>query len=610
MSKSTHDNRQDNGFLAELGRELRDLWRGLGDSWSGAGVSFRNQMRRMRHQRLDYIVMPVDGSLPERPSPPRSFWERRLPLLPPEPLSMHQLNVRLRCIADADNVNGVVLVFRGFTAGLATIQNFRRAVERLRASGKRCIVYTPYLDLLHYYAATAADTIIVPHGAQFDVLGLHADVAFYRDALAQVGVQMDVVQISPYKTAFDTFQHSDMTPQQREQLDWLLDDQFDMLTADMAAARSMAQEAFQTLIDGAPYRAEQALELGLVDHIAFEDELADLLAEQPAAEDDGSADTADSPTKPKRARLKTWRAAADLLTEKSRPHSGRYIGVLSLEGMITMGPSRQSPVDLPIPFLGSATAGEQTVVRLLRQIEKQQEMAALIFHVDSGGGSALASDLIMRELARIARKKPVLAYMGNVAASGGYYVAAPASHIMTQTGTTTGSIGVIMARLSTAGLYEKLRINSVQLQRGRHADLYTGLTPLTEEQYDLLWEGVVATYDEFKQVVADGRGLPFDELDPICEGRVWTGRQAAAHHLVDSHGDFLDAIATAAELAELDEDDVYAISVVDFFTRTNRYVLPRPSETVEALAGWFSRERLEELNGRPLLLMPFQLRLK
>ncbi len=138
--------------------------------------------------------------------------------------------------------SGVLFIFRGFQTGLATLQNFRLSIQRLQEAGKKVVVYTPYLDAKHYYAAAAADRIIAPPGTQFDVLGLHAEVIFLKDALQQIGVQMDVVQISPYKTAFDMFQHNDMTPEYRDQLEWLLDEQFDMLTADMAAGRSMSQD--------------------------------------------------------------------------------------------------------------------------------------------------------------------------------------------------------------------------------------------------------------------------------------------------------------------------------------------------------------------------------
>ena len=171
-------------------------------------------------------------------------------------------------VADADNVRGVVFVFRGFSAGLATLQNFRAAVARLRAAGKDAVVYTPYLDLAHYYAATAAARIIAPPGAQFDVLGLYTEVTFLKDALARVGVQADVVQISPYKTAFDRFSQADITPEYRAQLDWLLDDQYDMLTADMAAGRGLPQATLRELIDRAPLSAEEARAAGLIVGVA------------------------------------------------------------------------------------------------------------------------------------------------------------------------------------------------------------------------------------------------------------------------------------------------------------------------------------------------------
>jgi protease-4 len=196
-------------FTKELGRELRQLDQSLDNGWSNVLLAMRNGLRRLRGARLDYVVMPVGGPLPERDGPPRSFIERRLPL-PADPLSLQRLNARLRAVADADNVRGVVFIFREFHAGLATLQNFRAAVARLRASGKKAIVYTPYLDLPHYYAATAADRIIAPPGARFEVLGLYTEIDFLKDALARVGLQADVIQISPYKTAFDRFSRSDL----------------------------------------------------------------------------------------------------------------------------------------------------------------------------------------------------------------------------------------------------------------------------------------------------------------------------------------------------------------------------------------------------------------
>mgnify|MGYP003376256123 CR=1 FL=1 len=313
-----------------------------------------------------------------------------------------------------------------------------------------------------------------------------------------------------------------------------------------------------------------------------------------------------------KARLKSWGQAWDLLLEKPRRHTRRYVGVLSLEGLISMGPSRRPPIDLPIPFVGGETAGEQTLVATLRRLETLDDLAALVLHVDSGGGSALASELIGRQIELFAARKPVVVYMGNVAASGGYYVAAPAAYIMSQTGTTTGSIGVITAKISTAGLYDRLSINRVSLERGEHAGLYRDSDPMTTEERAIFQRTIHETYDQFVAVVARGRKLSPEAVDAIGGGRVWTGRQARQRGRVDGHGDFLDAIKKAAELAALPVDDVYAISVFNFTPRTSQYtVYPNGSARLaEEAARLLSGETLRALTGRPMLLLPYELRLR
>jgi protease-4 len=638
-------------FFTDLKRELGDVWKAITNAWSHTGISLRNGMRHLRDAKIDYLLMPIGGPLPERAPPPRSFIERQLPL-PPPPLSMQVINRRLQAIADADNVKGVVFLFQGFGAGLATLQNLHRSLKRLRENGKEVIVYTPMLDMASYYVASAADRIIVPPSTQFDVLGLRMEAVFLKDALAQVGVEMDVIQISPYKTAYNMFGETDMTPEQQEQLTWLLEDRFDEMTATMANGRSLSQDAFQSLIDQAPFFPEDALKAGLIDAIAYEDELANLLAEKqeeapehekveertavtvPQSIENNSVETASplsvSPQEGEKivslpsggteegkedhpkAKLIPWPEASGLLLEKKRQKQRKFVGVISLEGAIMMGPSRTPPIDLPIPFIGGETAGEQTLRQQLRTAEKMDDMAALIFHVDSGGGSALASDIIGREIERISQKKPVLVYMGNAAASGGYYVSAYAKHIMAQTGTVTGSIGVISGRISTQGLLNKLQINQVHLQRGARAGLYQDSKPMTEDERTVFWKSIVETYGKFKQVVANGRSLPYDELDEICEGRVWTGRQAIDLKLVDSIGDFVDAIRKAAEMGGLETGDEFIIPIMNIGQGNGRYNQPKPFEESSQVLNEISRLLLGEtftaLKGQPLMLMPFEIR--
>ena len=350
------------------------VWHWFADSWAISDVYSRNWIRKLRRASVGYVMMPIGGPLPERASPRRGFVERRLPLWPTPPLSMEYLNGRLQLIADADNVKGVLLIFRGLETGLATIQNFRSSLERLREAGKESIVFTPSMDLRHYYAASAADRIYAPPGATFNMLGLHAEIVFLKDALQQIGVEVDVVQISPYKTAFDNLQHETLTPEYREQLNWLLDDQYNTITADIARSRGMEQEAFSALVDSAPHFAGPAVELGLIDGLAYEDELAYWLAQEHGdqasnaahgengnqSENGESLEEKRKKTRPK-ADIKSWPQAYRSLLEKPRRSASRFVGVISMEGMMTMGQSRRSPVDLPIPFLGGATAGEQTL---------------------------------------------------------------------------------------------------------------------------------------------------------------------------------------------------------------------------------------------------------
>lgn len=608
-------------------QQMRQEWLAaanwLDDSWRQSGIWLRNQLRELQGAKIDFVVIPVEGSLPERAAPPRPFWQRQLGLYH-DPMSLQDLNHIVQRICDADNATGVLFTFQGLSTGFATLQNFRHTIQRLKDAGKKVVVYTPYLDLPHYYAATAADLIVAPPSAGFEVLGLHSSTTFLKDSLALAGIQFDVIQISPFKSAYDSLGKSEMSPELEQQITWLLDEQFDLLTTDMASGRGKTTTELRAVIDQAPLFGDALCQHGLVDALVYEDELAYWLAERGESEpsavsseqsvedgeqqgteesDNNTAENGDQ-SRPQ-ATLVLWQEAIPLLKERFRRSTSQYIGVVSLTGAIVPGESRNPPIDLPIPLVGGDMAGEATLTRLLRQAEEQDDMAALIFHVDSPGGSALASDLIARQIERIARKKPVVAYMGNVAASGGYYVSALAHHIMAQPGTMTGSIGVINGRISLSELENKLKINRVTLKRGEHAELYNNVTPMNETERSLFHQSIQAIYQQFKEIVARGRELPYDELDPICEGRVWTGRQALAHKLVDSHGDFPAAIRQAAQLAGLPHDDNHRIQVVNFYDRDRQYRLPQPITETADLLRLFTWESWQPFNGKPLLLMPF-----
>ena len=389
-----------------------------------------------------------------------------------------------------------------------------------------------------------------------------------------------------------------------------------MLTADMAAGRKMTQEQLQSLINTAPFGAEQAKEAGLVDELAYDDQVSALIAQRwPPTEPEKKTKrkkAAKQANGVKKAKLIKMRDARKRMIQRVHRTTDKYIGVINVEGTIMMDVAPPLlPFDSPV-----STASQSTLVPLLRHAANDEDMAALILHINSPGGDALASDLIWREVDRIRPKKPIIVYMNNIAASGGYYIAAGGSTIISQPGTMTGSIGVIITRPATAGVFDKLNINRVTLQRGENAGLYRGATPWGDDERAVVRKRLVATYDQFKQVVAKGRDLPFDELDPICEGRVWTGRQAAAHKLVDEHGDFLTAVERARQLANLPKE--VEVPIRTMLSRSSTYVLPdansiaRPAVGfhgyVQMVEGLFGQTFLSQMDGRPMMMMPFDFR--
>ena len=281
------------------------------------------------------------------------------------------------------------------------------------------------------------------------------------------------------------------------------------------------------------------------------------------------------------ARILPFDEARNALYRRPRLRQRKSIGVISLSGMITSGKSRRFPAGLPV--VGSSTVGSSTVQQLVRAALANERLAGILLHVDSSGGSALASDLIWRELTLLKRKKPVVAYLGDVAASGGYYVSLPAQKIVCQPATITGSIGVIMAKLVTGEAFSKIGAKRFSVQRGENADIYAGDHPWRPEQRDKVEEQIDYVYSNFKRLVADARQLTQESLDDLCGGRVWTGRQAQMHGLVDELGDFTTAIDRLCELADLPQDG--SVAVVQVTADQGRPRPPLSERSLDLAAG-------------------------
>ena len=409
---------------------------------------------------------------------------------------------------------------------LATAGAIRAQIGVLKRAGKRVSSYLTQLELPSYYLSSAAHEVVLPESAELAVFGLAFEFTFLRDALARYGIAFEKLAVREYKNAFDTFVRQEMSGAQREQYGRLLDSLEATLLGELAAARGVTPEVVRGWIDEGVTSAARAQDLGMIDRVAYEDEVV------------GS--------------YKPLSEAARFLRVRPRPLKGGRVAVVSLEGAIVTGKSRRSP--LPLPLVGGAQAGSETLLRAFRAAEKDKGTAAVVFYVNSGGGSALASDLIWRELVRLKKSKPVVAVMGQVAASGGLYVLTHADHLIADPTTLTGSIGVLTAKLVLAGFNELYGLNPEALSRGRFALASSPSHPFSEEERALQERYLAEVYDRFTARVAAGRRLEWARVDEIGRGRVWTGRDALELGLVDELGDVGLGVRRAKEIAGLREE--------------------------------------------------------
>src|SRR5918997_1556692 len=470
--------------------------------------------------------MEISGALPEFETPV-GFLRRRFNR-GPGPLTLQTLRDRLDRISADDRVRGVALRIKDVDAGWAALEEAREELLAFREGGGRVLAYLQDpVDTRSYYLACAAGEVLAAPLVTVGVTGVRTGVSFFKDALERLGVGAEVVAVSPYKSAGEPYTRNDFSREAREQAERLLDGRYEQIVRALGGSRGLTAEEARGAIDGAPYGPGEALKAGLIDGVAYEDELPERLA-----------------AGGERLRLAEWGTARRRLKVPYRRRVRRRVGVVPVKGPVSRGRSRRVPV--PIPFLGGERAGSDSVVAALRGAERNRRVGAVLLHVESPGGDALASDLIWREVERITAKKPVVVLMGNVAASGGYYVSAPAASVVARRSTVTGSIGVITIRPSADRLYKKVGVNPVGLERGERAGLLDLARPPTEDEVRVLEHQIGLVYDEFKDRVSRGRNLT--DLEAIAGGRVWSGAEALDLGIVDGVGGFREAFRRACEL--------------------------------------------------------------
>ncbi len=516
-----------------------------------------NVFARLFKRPPDYVWIEVSGSLPEFELP-TSFLRRRLSPGAPS-ISLEALRERLDRISSDGRAKGIALRIRNLDADWTVLEEVRSELARFRQRGGRSIAYLLEPDTRSYYLACAADEVYATPLSTINVTGIRARVNFLKDALNHVGVEAEVVAVSPYKSAGDTFVRNDFSKESREQTERLLERRYATLVDAVASGRDLSPEEVREKIDLAPYTASSAVTEGLIDGVCYEDELPGKLG-----------------ANSEQAKLAEWDAARGALRMPYRKRAQRVVGMVRLSGAIVRGKSRKLPV--PLPLLGGEQAGDESVVAALRVAEKDRRVAAILFHVDSRGGDALASDLIWREVQRIREKKPVVVLMGAAAASGGYYVSAAAHYIVARENTVTGSIGVILIRPTTASLFGKLGVNPVTVERGARSGILDTSHKPDADELGVLKGQIQHIYSEFKDRVSRGREIDLDALDSISGGRVWTGSEARERGLVDEIGGYRVALRKALDLGGIEEETPETLVKIS----PPRNARPAPGNPVEA----------------------------
>ena len=445
--------------------------------------------------------------------------------------------------ATDERVAALVAHIGGGNMGFAQLQDVRQAVERFRASGKPAIAWSETFGEVSpgnggYYLATAFDEIHLQPSGDVNLTGLMLESMFLKGTFEKLGMVPRMDHRYEYKNAMNTFTEEAFTPAHREAMETLMTSLFGGMVDDMAAGRGLESEALDALIDGGPFYGEEAVIAGLVDSLSYRDQVYDLVRQRVGGKSE----------------LLFLNA---YLERAGRPDDrGKGVALIYGVGGISRGPSQYNA------FNGSTTMGSETVTAAFRAAIADPSIEAILFRIDCPGGSYVASDAVWREVA-LAREagKPVIASFGNVAASGGYFVAMGADKIVAQPGTITGSIGVLGGKIVTAETWDKVGITWDEVHTNDNSRMWAANHDYSDAEWarHQTWLGRV--YEDFTSKAAAGRGMDVDALREVAKGRVWSGTDALEIGLVDALGGFDVALDLIREALELPADGKLKLEV-------------------------------------------------
>jgi protease-4 len=451
-------------------------------------------------------------------------------------------------------ISSVIIRPTGTAALWGKVQEVRDAIIDFRASKKPIIAHLEFGNDQAFYLASACDRVFLVPTASLDLTGIASYELFLRGTLDKIGAYPEALHIGDYKTASNTFTETTFTDAHREMSESLNRDLYNQLVRGLAEGRHKSEAEIRQLIDHGPFLPEDAVRAGLVDDLAYEDELDDKVKLT-----SGSLRYVDE---------NFYRQVVPSSLGLNR---GPRVALIYAVGVISSGASQS---DSP----GVSVVGSDSIVEYLRRARADSSIRAIVLRIDSPGGSAIASDVIWREIMLTRETKPVIASMSDVAASGGYYIAMPAHAIVAEPATLTGSIGVVMVKFVIDGTLGKLGMNMEGVTDGRFADMYSPIRQFSPEERARVQELMQATYDAFVEKAAAGRNTTPERIDEVGQGRVWTGHQAKQLGLVDELGGLQRALALARQRANIAQD-----------AEVELVVFPPKRSLVEVLADPFGR---------------------
>jgi len=538
-----HDNTLWAGMKFSLGNAEAGVYQrdAKGDAGSGVAYFGSSTMKKeswLVPQKKKWVEIRLNEPIVDYAPPKFSFF-------PESKRELSKLIDNIEKLGDDPNVTGIVLKLEGFSAGFSKLQELRDALLDFKIKGKKIVVYMEEGGNGQYYLASVADKIYLAPASGLSLMGFASEMWFLRGTFDKLGVNPEMEHIGDYKSYSDMFTRSDMAPAQKEATDAILDDYYKFFVQAIADGRTMFNDDVKALIDKGPFTSREAYDNKLVDSLVYEDMIPDLLK---------GIDGSDK--KPKvvseRGYLMNNRKADREWFDMRK----KTIAVVYASGGITSGESSGGGL------FGGESMGSKTMVKAIRQARKDKNVSAIVLRVDSPGGSALASEMILREI-NLARtgddKKPVIVSMSDVAGSGGYYIACSADTIVALPGTITGSIGVVSGKFSWDVLQKKLGLNTATLKRGQNADMYTSNRSFTPEERDKLRDHINQLYIEFITHVAKGRDMDTAAVNKIGQGRIWSGSAGKANGLVDVLGGLKTAIDLAAKAGGIREGEAYNI---------------------------------------------------